>query len=158
MDANLKTEDCLLHIRNHPHIIFQSALLDNDVPKCTQCPRISLFIVLPTIHSNLTFGSREPIIIVCPAMGSQNTLIPFYTQMQYEYYRHTLQFADTTLILVCTLNEFILWHIQHPLEYTCIYNRLSDSSICSGDPIFHTLITQPLFRSQFHTQVFLFTY
>lgn len=80
------------------------------------------------------------------------------TQMQYEYYRHTLQFADTTLILVCTLNEFILWHTQHPLEYTCIYNRLSDSSICSGDPIFHTLITQPLFRSQFHTQVFLFTY
>lgn len=68
MDANLKTEDCLLHIRNHPHIIFQSALLDNDVPKCTQCPRISLFIVLPTIYSNLT---------LCPAMGSQNTLIPF---------------------------------------------------------------------------------
>lgn len=77
MDANLKTEDCLLHIRNHPHIIFQSALLDNDVPKCTQCPRISLFIVLPTIYSNLTFGSQEPIILVCPSMGSQNTLIPF---------------------------------------------------------------------------------
>lgn len=65
MDANLKTKDCLLHIRNHPHLIIQSTLLDNDVPKCTQCPIISLFIVLPTIHSNMTFGSQEPIHHYC---------------------------------------------------------------------------------------------